>query len=211
MSTNATDERAGAPDDPFAAKDQLFGVGIMRDPHPRLHELMQAGPVHHGSMSGQFDMIGPDNLIYPENEQVSVVGFWAVDEGFRDPERFSSSWYVPALGNVIGRTILEMDPPEHYRFRLLLQGAFSKKEMQRWEREFVITVSTSLVTMRELSADELARYIATTEPLGKAGAYAIQGRAAAFITRIEGSYSGVMGLPLAETAAALAKLGRPVL
>ena len=81
----------------------------------------------------------------------------------------------------------------------------------RWEREFVITVSTSLVTMRELSADELARYIATAEPLGKAGAYAIQGRAAAFITRIEGSYSGVMGLPLAETAAALAKLGRPVL
>ena len=137
MSTTTNDEQSGAPDDPFAAKDQLFGVGLMRDPHPRLHELMQAGAVHHGSMSGQFDMIGPDNIIYPEDEQVSVVGFWAVDEGFRDPDRFSNSWYQPALGNVIGRTILEMDPPEHYRFRLLLQGAFSKKEMQRWEREFV--------------------------------------------------------------------------
>ena len=81
----------------------------------------------------------------------------------------------------------------------------------RWEREFVILVSTSHVTMRELTADELARYVATGEPVGKAGAYAIQGRAAAFITRIDGSYSGVMGLPLAETAVALARIGRTVL
>jgi septum formation protein len=81
----------------------------------------------------------------------------------------------------------------------------------RWEREFVILVSTSHVTMRDLTADEMARYVATGEPVGKAGAYAIQGRAAAFITRIDGSYSGVMGLPLAETAAALARIGRTVL
>ena len=81
----------------------------------------------------------------------------------------------------------------------------------RGEREFVILVSTSQVTMRELAADEMARYVATGEPVGKAGAYAIQGRAAAFITRIDGSYSGVMGLPLAETAAALARIGRSVL
>ena len=81
----------------------------------------------------------------------------------------------------------------------------------RWEREFVILPSITLVTMRELTAEELARYVATGEPVGKAGAYAIQGIAAAFITRIEGTYSGVMGLPLAETAAALARIGRPVL
>ncbi|HEV8298822.1 MAG TPA: cytochrome P450 [Acidimicrobiales bacterium] len=137
MSTPATNETPGAPEDPFRAKDALFGVGLMRDPHPRLHELMDAGPVHAGSMSGQFGMIGPDNVIYPEAGQMTVVGFDAVEEGFRDPERFSNSWYQPSLGAVIGRTILEMDPPEHYRFRLLLQGAFSKKEMQRWEREFV--------------------------------------------------------------------------
>ena len=81
----------------------------------------------------------------------------------------------------------------------------------RWEREFVILMSTSQVTMRELTADEMARYVATGEPVGKAGAYAIQGLAAAFITRIDGSYSGVMGLPLAETGAALGKIGRAVL
>ena len=58
---------------------------------------------------------------------------------------------------------------------------------------------------------EIERYVATGEPFDKAGGYAIQGRAAAFITRLEGSYSGVMGLPLAETAALLARIGRPVL
>jgi cytochrome P450 len=166
MSTTANDQKDGAPEDPFAAKDKLFGVGVMRDPHPRLHELMEAGPVHEGSMSGQFDMIGPDNLIYPEEGQVSVVGFWPVDEGFRDPERFSNSWYQPALGNVIGRTILEMDPPEHYRFRLLLQGAFSKKEMQRWEREFVRDIVRSyLLPLVPLGRADLATEFAFHYPI----------------------------------------------
>jgi septum formation protein len=66
-------------------------------------------------------------------------------------------------------------------------------------------VSTSKVWFRPLKEDEIRRYIATGEPLDKAGAYAIQGRAAAFATRIEGSYSGIMGLPLAETAELLRK------
>jgi len=55
------------------------------------------------------------------------------------------------------------------------------------------------VTFRRLKDAEIEWYWRTGEPLGKAGAYAIQGRAAAFISRIEGSYSGVMGLPLYET------------
>jgi septum formation protein len=60
-------------------------------------------------------------------------------------------------------------------------------------------------TVRFASADRAAlqRYAATGEPLGKAGAYGIQGRAAEFIERIDGSYSGIMGLPLFETAALL--------
>jgi len=49
--------------------------------------------------------------------------------------------------------------------------------------------------------------VATGEPFGKAGAYAIQGRAAAFVRRLEGSYSGVMGLPLHETAVLLRSFG----
>ncbi len=61
-------------------------------------------------------------------------------------------------------------------------------------------VSESQVWFAALDAAEIRRYVATGEPRDKAGAYAVQGLAAAFITRIEGSYSGIMGLPLAETA-----------
>jgi septum formation protein len=72
-------------------------------------------------------------------------------------------------------------------------------------------LSVSRVTLRKLGRDEIAAYVATGEPRDKAGAYAIQGRAAAFVTRLEGSYSGVMGLPLAETAALLGRAGIRVL
>ena len=81
----------------------------------------------------------------------------------------------------------------------------------RWHDERVVADSTTRVTFRRLSATEIARYVATGESQGKAGAYAVQGLAAALIRRIAGSYSGVMGLPLYETAAALAQLGFPVL
>ena len=60
-------------------------------------------------------------------------------------------------------------------------------------------VNESIVAFGPLADIELAAYLATGEPMGRAGAYAIQGRAAAFIRRIEGSYSSVMGLPLYET------------
>jgi septum formation protein len=72
-------------------------------------------------------------------------------------------------------------------------------------------VSSSRVWFRELQAEEAVRYAATGEPLDKAGAYGIQGRAGMFVTRIEGSYSGIMGLPLAETAELLQKFGIAVL
>jgi septum formation protein len=69
------------------------------------------------------------------------------------------------------------------------------------------TTSVSTVTFRALDDDEIRRYCATSEPYDKAGGYGIQGLAAVFIERIEGSYSGVMGLPLYETAALLAQAG----
>jgi septum formation protein len=72
-------------------------------------------------------------------------------------------------------------------------------------------VSVSRVHMRAITDDEIDRYCATVEPYDKAGGYAIQGVAAIFIDLLEGSYSGVMGLPLAETAALLARAGVKVL
>ncbi|HEX4375759.1 MAG TPA: Maf family protein [Steroidobacteraceae bacterium] len=68
-------------------------------------------------------------------------------------------------------------------------------------------LSISEVRFRALSADECAAYCSSDEPLDKAGGYAIQGRAALFIERLTGSYSGVMGLPLYETGRLLADAG----
>jgi septum formation protein len=81
----------------------------------------------------------------------------------------------------------------------------------RWQGDLALAVSTSKVSFRAITKDEIDRYVATGEPFDKAGGYAIQGRAAAFIRRIEGSYSGVMGLPLFETAELLSRFGFPVL
>ncbi len=63
------------------------------------------------------------------------------------------------------------------------------------------------VTMREISDDEIAAYWASGEPADKAGGYAIQGLAAVFVERIEGSHSAVVGLPLFETAELLRRQG----
>lgn len=68
-------------------------------------------------------------------------------------------------------------------------------------------LSVSSVLFREIAQTEAVAYWETGEPRDKAGGYAIQGRAAVFVERLEGSYSGVMGLPLFETAALLEQFG----
>jgi nucleoside triphosphate pyrophosphatase len=70
-----------------------------------------------------------------------------------------------------------------------------------------VRVSTSRVTFRVLTPAQCAAYWETGEPRDKAGGYAIQGRAAVFVSRLEGSYSGVMGLPVYETAELLREFG----
>jgi septum formation protein len=68
-------------------------------------------------------------------------------------------------------------------------------------------LSDSRVTFATLTAPQIRGYVGSGEPLGKAGAYAIQGRAAAYISHISGSYSGIMGLPMHETAQLLRAFG----
>ena len=70
-----------------------------------------------------------------------------------------------------------------------------------------VRLNRSRVQLRELTPAEQAAYWATGEPADKAGGYAIQGRAAMFVSRLEGSYTGVMGLPLYETAELLREFG----
>lgn len=74
-------------------------------------------------------------------------------------------------------------------------------------RKRVQALSVSRVTFAPMSQAEIRAYVATGEPLGKAGAYAIQGRVAMHIAHMSGSYSGIMGLPLHETALLLKAAG----
>ena len=72
------------------------------------------------------------------------------------------------------------------------------------------SLSISEVRFRELDDAEIRHYVATGEPMDKAGAYGIQGRAGMFIEHLTGSYTGVMGLPLFETAALLKRFDYPL-
>lgn len=80
-----------------------------------------------------------------------------------------------------------------------------RRGAQIWEKD-----SVSVVRMKRLSDAELNAYLASGEWQGKAGGYGIQGLAGAFIPWISGSYTGIMGLPVAETAALLTTVGYPV-
>lgn len=74
-------------------------------------------------------------------------------------------------------------------------------------RKRVSLLSESKVTFATMTKTQIASYVATGEPLGKAGSYGVQGMAAGMIERISGSYSGIMGLPLFETTQLLRKIG----
>ncbi len=164
MSEQAS-ETAGVSD-VFEAKNRLGGFGLVRDPHPRLHELRESCPVHRGSVSGLFGVVGPDNYLTPDDQQVSVFRWDDVDAAFRDAATFSNSYYVPYLGEIIGRTILEMDPPDHQRYRLLIQGAFTRNEMVRWEAEFVRDiVERRLLELKPLGRADLAADFAFHYPI----------------------------------------------
>ena len=78
--------------------------------------------------------------------------------------------------------------------------------VQSGQRRFD-ALNTSRVSFEAMTPGQIRAYVATGEPMGKAGAYAVQGRAALHITAIQGSYSGIMGLPIRETALLLRSAG----
>jgi len=73
-----------------------------------------------------------------------------------------------------------------------------------------VVLSSSKVRFRDLTGEEIHRYARTGEPMDKAGAYGIQGHAAMFVEEIQGSHSGIVGLPLCETALLLRRFGYPI-
>ena len=115
----------------------------------------------------------------------------------------------------LGRRILgkPADAGEAAAFLVALGGrrheVITALAVRRGER-ILTRESVSAVKMKRLSDAELNAYLASGEWQGKAGAYGIQGLAGGFIPWISGSYTGIMGLPVAETAALLTAIGYPV-
>lgn len=105
------------------------------------------------------------------------------------------------------------DRPDAERILRLLSGTQHRvltAVAVQFEGRLEMAVSESLVTFGQLDDARIQAYVLSGEPFDKAGGYGIQGRAGAFIERIEGSYSGVMGLPLYETANLLRMFGENV-
>lgn len=97
-----------------------------------------------------------------------------------------------------GRMLAELSGRTHRVLTAVVLGTQRKREQ---------VLSTSRVTLASLTAAQIGRYVDSAEPMDKAGAYAVQGRAAAFISHLSGSYSGIMGLPMYETAKLLRHFG----
>ena len=117
-----------------------------------------------------------------------------------------------ALGEqILGKPV---DPEQAMTFLHQLSGKIHEVYTAvavRFDNQLEVALSTTEVQLRELEEQEIRQYAASAESRDKAGAYAIQGRAAVFVRAISGSYTGVMGLPLYETSQLLAKFGHPAL
>lgn len=186
---------------------------ILASASPRRRELLaQVGlapddidPAHIDETAGKGELPGPLARRLAEAKAVAVAA--------RHPDAF-----VLAADTVVGvgRRIVGKpdDAAEARRFLQLLSGRRHRvlggicivaPASQGGGR--AVRLSTTMVRFKRLTAAEIDAYLATGEWQGKAGAYAIQGHAAAFIPAINGSYTNVVGLDLAATAAMLAGLG----
>ena len=135
----------------------------------------------------------------------------AAQRGLALAQPLLSADTVVALDNaILGK------PRDAAHARELLES-LSGREHQVWTAVCVSLGGQTLeaaqrsdVRFKELSAQEIAAYIASGEPLDKAGAYGIQGIGGVFVAHLSGSFSGVMGLPVFETVQLLRQLGAPV-
>ncbi len=133
--------------DPFDEFNRSAGMGNVRDPYPIFAALRAQGPVvkiETGSLMGGE---GVDVKLPPgmSSEIYVALSHEAVSHVLRDGETFSSAGYAETMGQVMGRTILQMDEPEHSRYRGLIQKAFTKKAIEAWERDLIAPVVHGLI------------------------------------------------------------------
>ena len=129
--------------DAFEEFNKAMGSGTVRDPYPSFAELRNQVPIVKIDLSG---MTGGSTMMKNMPKEIFVaVTHEAVSHVLRDGVTFSSSGYEQIMGVVMGHSILEMDEPEHSRYRGLIQQAFTRKIQARWETELVHPIVHKLI------------------------------------------------------------------
>src|SRR5271166_6999981 len=141
MTTTGTGEHL-TPFDPYELQDTVAGNIV--NPFPRLAELRRQSPVHVGRVDVGDESDRGSEFFGPV-EPVTVLGFDECVQVLRDNETYSSNIYEGVIGMVMGRTILQMDEPEHRMQRALVSPAFRSKMLERWEEGLVRTVVNDLI------------------------------------------------------------------
>jgi cytochrome P450 len=123
--------------DPFEEFNRSVGAGVVEDPYPLLAMARAQGPMLKENLEAELLAAEVDPQVTMGPEVFTAFSYDAVQTVLRDGETFSSAGYADVMGAVMGHTILEMDEPEHHTYRALVQQAFSRKAMERWEAEAV--------------------------------------------------------------------------
>jgi len=130
--------------DPFERFNRMNGMGRVENPYPVFVELRGEAPIQKADLRKLFGLEVPEPP--PGSPPVySASSYEAVLQVLRDGETFSSQMYAGVMGVVMGHSILEMDEPEHHRYRALLQQAFTKKSLELWEQSLVGAVIDELI------------------------------------------------------------------
>jgi cytochrome P450 len=123
--------------DPFEEFNRSVGAGVVENPYPLLAMAREKGPLLKENLEAELLAAEVDPQVTMGPEVFTAFSYDAVQTVLRDGETFSSAGYADVMGAVMGHTILEMDEPEHHTYRGLVQQAFSRKAMERWEEEAV--------------------------------------------------------------------------
>ena len=126
--------------DPFEEFNRSVGAGVVENPYPLLAMARAKGPMLKENLEAELLAAEVDPQVTMGPEVFTAFSYDAVQTVLRDGETFSSAGYADVMGVVMGHTILEMDEPEHHTYRGLVQQAFSRKAMERWEEEAVVPI-----------------------------------------------------------------------
>ena len=186
---------------------------LLQQIHVRFEPLLFRGPGRHDHDIAEHELPGEDAVSYVRRVAMAKAEGGVQRMHWRSlPRRLLLA--ADTTLEVDGRVVGKPDDGEHAVAILQSLSGRSHRVLTavvvsdgtRFEQR----LSTSEVRFRRLSEAEIRHYVATGEAADKAGAYGIQGRAALFIEEIRGSYTGIMGLPLFETAALLKEFGYPL-